>query len=310
MSINDRLMWKAGDVEVTHPGDGPVLLDFREKDCVPRTMSSITIEQRVKNIEANKPHLSITNDRVLLVKKAPSITSDYNPEGINQYTYAGGSGKMNSPAGEKKAKEKEASAKRVALVTSAVEQEAVRQGLKGAVKISTKTDKFTLNGEEFESAGQFDKSNGRITIFPKAFAAGRSDAELADRVKQVVAHEVGHKIFEKAYTDAMFSNKGGFAEHMDRNMKVLAAKDGVTQYSREHWQAYNAHIAKHGANNPKEQIFKNILERRALHETFAEVHALATHTSKGSFEKQVSPEWKAVYRDIMAKSKLGAKEKL
>lgn len=70
MSLHDRLMWKKGDVEVVHKGDGPVLLDFREKDCVPKTAQSITIEQRVAATEKNKPVLSITNDRVLLVKRA------------------------------------------------------------------------------------------------------------------------------------------------------------------------------------------------------------------------------------------------
>jgi hypothetical protein len=69
MSLHDRLVWKKGELEIVHSGEGAVLLDFTQDDFKPRNTNSVTIEQRVAAIEANKPHLSITNDRVLLVKK-------------------------------------------------------------------------------------------------------------------------------------------------------------------------------------------------------------------------------------------------
>ena len=245
-----------------------------------------------------------------------SITLDGDTPGhdFRGNQWSGGSGRM-MPSGEKVSRgeqykiDKKANLERV---TNLAKEEAERQGLAPSnLKVITSDKKFMLNGEEHNYAGSFAKDTGKVTIYATALMTSNDQ-----QVKSVIAHEVGHKIFEPAYdAGCVFtdwqgqpsSTKGPAAKYLgnDKSLADLAREDGVTSYSRDWWKAHEQHASSDDRTWLSE--FKQS-QRSALHETFAELHKLASfNPAKFKEVTDTRPTWKALYTSVMSKARLGRK---
>lgn len=152
--------------------------------------------------------------------------------------------------------------------------------------------------------------SGTIDIFPASMQASQewgtfNDAQKDEHIKEVVAHEIGHAIFDdvsKAYFAAiqlpapfspavqsisnLMSTKGLFTR--------LEKEDGITAYSNDNWDYY------HEGSGTK---------ATAMHETFAEINAKAYIKSEGGKTQTslanlksigVKSSWKLYYRTYMS----------
>ena len=163
-----------------------------------------------------------------------------------------------------------------ARVQQIVMAEVQRQGFPGVkVSVVMGPKEQSVNGKNFEVAGDYDFNTGQLRIY----ADNLHDTNRT-QIRGVVSHEVGHAIFAKAEFT-----------HSKDLMAKLQKDDGVTPYSRDYWKGLK------DKSNSKDL---------ALHETFAEIHMLHS-TDRARYDKSVKPLWKALYRDVMSRSKVGAK---
>lgn len=169
--------------------------------------------------------------------------------------------------------------------------------------------KFTVNGEEFTAAANYNRNNGLVTMFDGAL-------EDAAEVKQILAHEITHAkfhaivydkfsaeavAFSKEYQSASYEVATSMArangevqgEYRDKypvysalqpyiegpGMHKMQESDGVTDYSKAYWQAYEK----------GQTTYLN-----AVNETLAEIASLkAMGVNKG-----IAKVWRQAYREV------------
>ena len=124
-------------------------------------------------------------------------------------------------------------------------------------------------------------TTGKIQVSAE-MCAGKS----AQYVRGVVAHEIGHAVFEKEYQKHLFRGNSV----LDRvSWVTLKKEDGVSDYSRATW---------------KDQGKKIVSEKCAVHETFAEIHKIRSIYGKTAYEQTVKPAWREVYEQTMKTTKV------
>jgi len=176
-------------------------------------------------------------------------------------------------------------ARNMERVKAIVAAEAKRQGFPAhLIKVLPGEAKFSVNGKNFKAAGLFHHATGTVSIYADAITDHNKM-----QIKDIVSHEIGHAIFQKEIVGQAHAGSS-FAKHM-ANKEVLEKNDGVTSYSRSYWKGLKAGTNTYNA---------------ALHETFAEVHALHS-TNPKEFDRAVKPAWKEFYADVMKASKVGVK---
>ena len=239
----------------------------------------------------------------------------------NQHT--GGLGGVARPSGEKSEKPltrgqqyKLDKAANVERVTRLLAEEGKRQGLApSSQKIMKSGLEFTLNGQQFNYAGSFNKFDGKVVLYAPTLMTATDD-----RVRAIVAHEIGHKIFQKVLDEGEPSRvnatgaqtpapKGPLAKFTStpEGIAQLQREDGVTGYSKDWWKSHAEIAAKNpgtGWMSPQRASLNS-----AMHETFAELHMLHGH-DPAKFKEVVAsrPAWKEVYESAMKKSRLREKE--
>jgi len=109
--------------------------------------------------------------------------------------------------------------------------------------------KFKLDGTLYPTAGEYSK--GRVYLDARHVTANGA--------RELVTHEAQHLKF-----DVAMKTDPRVRKYIEKNYAKLRAEDGVTAYSRQHWQAYESRLA--GVTNiPVESI--------PINETLSEIAA-------------------------------------
>lgn len=168
---------------------------------------------------------------------------------------------------------------------------------------STEQKTFELDGHQYSYAGACELATGQVTIYPNQCTL--------DNIGGVVAHEIGHVHFEavtQAYskdTQAIIADPRdvirasgelrdeyrkefpvyAMLQPVMEDQKKLREDDGVTPYSTTWWDSFNKGVAN---------------AKQAMHETFAEIHAMAAKTSASNRttylkDHGVKPSWRTLY---------------
>jgi hypothetical protein len=200
---------------------------------------------------------------------------DSNPEGHNQYT--GGSGQLASGSLPSKKSDPITRAHEKCTVKNAaiINKELRTSGFPAnKVRIVMEDRNERVAGGMISGLnGMFLPNAGKITYF-----AAHMGGISADTVREIVHHEIGHSIYEKALKDPELNP----ITHAPSILLKLNREDGVTEYSKSYW--------KELASN-----------RVCLHETFAEIHAMVMVHGAGWLAKNVKPEWRAHYQNVISK---------
>jgi hypothetical protein len=219
-----------------------------------------------------------------------------------------------------------AHAARVAVIKEASEDVAKKLGFPlDKLSYSDEPYIFDLEGKKVSAAGTAQRSEGTIKIYPAVFREGTPDS-VRRSAEMVMAHEVGHIRFEAVYrargreminvnaephigssangvtrtvgpmhADGTLRPGLGLEKKypvtavtapLDRLWGKLGKEDGVTEYSRAWWRAYEATEATRHV---------------AMHETFAEISMLDYENKKKEKPETlaklgVKPAWRKLYR--------------
>lgn len=141
-------------------------------------------------------------------------------------------------------------------------------------------------GEKGVSYAVYDDVYGTVNIFDDAFSISEADAA------KCLAHEVNHSIFERAVK----KNKSlaNIVKSEDSvTGAVLAKTDGVTSYSRHHWNMY---LAGKKGNGVKNWTGETLDMETAVAETLAEMAKV--YVSDRSKFNTFHPVWKKLYVQV------------
>lgn len=201
-------------------------------------------------------------------------------------------------------------ARRIGLAATAVAEKLGYDPAK--IRVTTDDKTFMLNGASYHYAGATNLSTGDITLYQPNLAPSA--------VAGVTAHEIGHGKFEDFFKDyqterdAVFNEsatimkpdgtlKAPFDEKyptyqryeqlFEGNLARLAKEDGVSEYSRNWWEAVNK-----GQALAKLGIHETLAEMTRLEYETGKVEAPPTLKDNGFLTSEPSPLWKDIYSTV------------
>lgn len=218
--------------------------------------------------------------------------------------------KFNAMLARTALKDREESARRIKLAATTVAEKLNFNPDDINVTLEDKT--FQLNGASYHYAGSADLNTGKLTLYEPNIAGAT--------VFGVTAHEIGHAKFEdflkdyaterdevfkesasimkpdgtlRAPFDEKYPTYQRYEQLFEGNLARLAKEDGVSEYSRQWWEAVKAGKA---------------LSKLGMHETLAEMTRLEYETGKveapptlkdnGFLTSTPSPLWTEIYNTI------------